>query len=59
MVMPSVARMPRISTGTEVPAETGKIAKPPRSVGAISANAISEPIMKTSPWAKLMSSMMP
>ena len=42
-----------------MPAVTGKMAKPPTSVGAINAKATSDPIMNTSPWAKLMSSMMP
>ncbi len=59
MVTAKVSTIPTIMRGTGVPAVTGKMAKPPTSVGAISANAMSDPIMKTSPWAKLMSSMMP
>ena len=59
MVTARVRMIPTTISGTGVPAVTGKIAKPPTAVGAISANAMSDPIMKTSPWAKLMSSMMP
>ncbi len=47
-----------IATG-DSPAASVKMPSPPDAVGASSPNAMTDPIMNTSPWAKLISSMMP
>ena len=57
--MARVARIWMIISGTGVLAVIWKMPSPPTSFGAISPKAISDPIMNTSPWAKLMSSMIP
>ena len=59
IVIARAARISRTMSGTGVAAVIWKTPSPPTEFGAISPKAISDPIMKTSPWAKLMSSMMP
>ena len=59
MQISSVARIWKIITGSGVSVVIGKMPVPPLETGAIRKNATNDPSMNTSPWAKLMSSMMP
>ena len=59
MQIARTARISAILSGSGVSAVIGKIPHAPAEAGAIRKNASIEPSMNTSPWAKLISSMMP